>query len=215
MRTRASTRSCSTPPGFASSRSTRCPASTKKLARLTILRWAPPPPRFEMNSAMWAASRRCIDVPPAAGWPDCRPTRPTIPGLARRSRPGRATKPARPRAEATRRRATRLRGPGRRRRAAAARGSGRRTARSSSRPRGRRRRAGSAARRGFGRWPPQAPRRRRPAPARRSGRSSRISRGPLGQSVLTSGQPHAIAWISTPGSPSQREDRTKTDARAM
>src|SRR5690606_39579997 len=42
---------------------------------------------------------------------------------------------------------------------------------------------------------------------------SRISEGPLGQSVLTTGQPQASASIRTPGSPSQREHRTKTEAR--
>ena len=52
------------------------------------------------------------------------------------------------------------------------------------------------------------------APAGRSGRP-RGSRRALGQSVLTTGQPHAIAWISTPGSPSLIEDKAKTAARAM
>jgi acyl-coenzyme A synthetase/AMP-(fatty) acid ligase len=42
-----------------------------------------------------------------------------------------------------------------------------------------------------------------------------ISRGPLGQSVLTTGQPHAMAWINVPGSPSKRDESAKTRARAM
>src|SRR5207244_8667137 len=44
---------------------------------------------------------------------------------------------------------------------------------------------------------------------------SRISRGPLRQSVATTGTSQKSASISTEGSPSQREDSTKTPACAM
>jgi len=44
---------------------------------------------------------------------------------------------------------------------------------------------------------------------------SRISEGPLAQSVLTTGQPQAIASTSTPGRPSQAELSTNTEARAI
>ena len=55
-----------------------------------------------------------------------------------------------------------------------------------------------------------------PSPTSRPYRPpSRISRGPLGQSVLTTGAPQASAWIRTPGRPSWRDDRTKTPACAM
>jgi hypothetical protein len=41
---------------------------------------------------------------------------------------------------------------------------------------------------------------------------SRISAGPLGQSVLTTGQPQAKASTITLPNPSQAEERTKTEA---
>ena len=44
---------------------------------------------------------------------------------------------------------------------------------------------------------------------------SKISAGPLGQSVLTTGQPQAKASAITLPNPSQAEERTKTEARAM
>jgi hypothetical protein len=44
---------------------------------------------------------------------------------------------------------------------------------------------------------------------------SKISAGPLGQSELTTGQPQAKASAITLPNPSQAEERTKTEARAM
>ena len=111
-------------------------------------------------------------------------------------------------------------------------------------PRARRRRWRSfeAARSSGGNGRRPHPGERRPAPrrgTRRSGQSSarviacasagasptgtrlprrpswRISRGPLGQSVETTGVPTASASISTVGSPSQAEERTNSAERAM
>ena len=42
---------------------------------------------------------------------------------------------------------------------------------------------------------------------------ARISAGPLGQSVLTTGQPHAIASTNTLPKPSHAEDKASTRAR--
>src|SRR3954465_13425623 len=44
---------------------------------------------------------------------------------------------------------------------------------------------------------------------------ARISAGPLGQSVLTTGQPHAIASTSTLPNPSQADDSTNRAERAI
>ena len=79
-----------------------------------------------------------------------------------------------------------------------------RRARAAGRRRGRRDRA-------WPRWPPPAPGRRRPAPGAPKRPPSRISAGPDGQSVLTTGQPQAIAWIRTPGRPSN--DRRQGEGR--
>ena len=43
----------------------------------------------------------------------------------------------------------------------------------------------------------------------------RSSLGPLGQSVLTTGIPSAIASVNVLGDPSHREDKTNTDARLI